>query len=349
MSAAAANKTVPYIVSRRELQRLMQKYPQHLKEQARKTNPKKDESTWPRSMQIAGYTAVALSIPYSGIITVAESPRIRDGLEGDPIQIDAEGVDGSRSSTTIGQNIVNFVRYYWGHEDHIPYPEYLENINHKEISLTTDASTMDRKVEAGIQSLIQDDVKVNVWTSSNGGAEQIETLPGSVLVSDIESNRQGTGSFASSSTEKRGDEKEIGVSLSFDDADSSNTGDFDSTISDTRFTDLIEEDASTQKNGISQFTNIWSAWHAFPNMSGVGTDSSSAKPQTKAASMNREEIELEEISHMIEVLQRDLRDPSCTRDIDEMNTELAELKKRYRGARRSMGITKVSNFLLGKK
>eukprot|EP01083_Nonionella_stella_P279405 950494_1 len=346
MSAAVANKTMSYIVSRRELQRLMQKYPQHLKEQARKAKPKKDESTWPRSMRIAGYTAVALSIPYSGIIIVAESPRIRDSLEGDPIQT---GADGSKTTTTMGQKIVNFVRLYWGHEDHIPYTEYLENIHHKEISLASDTSTVDRKGEAGIQGLIQDDVKVNVWTSSNGGAEQVETLPGHVLVSDIESNRKGMGSFASSSAEKKGDEGEIGLSLSFDDADASNTGGFDSTSSDTTFTDLIEEDISKQKNGISEFTNIWSAWHAFPNTSGVGTDSSSAEPQTKAVTMNREEIELEEISHMIEVLQRDLRDPSCTRDIDEMNIELTELKKRYRGARTSMGITKVSNFLLGKK
>lgn len=324
--SAAATKAIPLIVSRRALQRLSNKYPQHLKETINQSKPKKDDTAWPVSMQRAGYAAVAFAIPYSICVTIAESPRLRDRLEGDP---------GPDDHDPIGRKVVNFVRWYWGHEDMIPYSEYVETKDHKEISLDSDISTMDRLGQASIQHRVHDEVQIRVETDGDG-EERFGTIPGSVPASDIS---QIWSSIGSSNGSKELEPKQVYVT--FEDGNN-NTSSDENESNDELQLSTGEGDFTSPAQDISRLTTIWSAWNHFANAAGGAENSQAA---TTYNSMDADEIHIEELQYAIQNLQKDLRDPYCSRDRDEMEQDIAKLKREVGASKRERRMGKLKKMV----
>mmetsp|Transcript_11852 Transcript_11852/g.17302 ORF Transcript_11852/g.17302 Transcript_11852/m.17302 type:complete len:349 (+) Transcript_11852:265-1311(+) len=345
---SAAPKTIPLIVSRRALQRLTPKYPQHFKDQTKRANPTV-ESSWPKSMQIAAYAAIAIAIPYSFCATVAESPRFRDRLEG--------GVDGDDTNPdSIGKKIVRFVRWNWGEEDRIPYSEYIELKEDEwdEVSLETDVNTVERAMEEKIQQAVHAGVKVIVEDlDSEDGRQRIAVIPGTVAASDVHEIWKSAGLGGSASEE---DEPER-VYLSFEDDegkdDVRNDNNDGMVVGESKDDAILFESRSMKHSSaeeeIEKSTTIWSAWHYFPN-TGAASSASSSSSSSSSSTPKRQTVDvyqmsIEKLKYQISMLQKDVKDPSCTRDRDDMQEQIAQLKRDLGALKRERRMKKFKSFI----
>ena len=318
MSAAA--KGIPLIVSRRALQRLSKKYPQHLKEKIRST-PKKDDVAWPAYMRRAGYSAIAFAVPYSICMAIAESPSVRDTLEGDP---------GSDDSDSIGRKVVNFVRWYWGQEDKIPYAEYLAEDEHNEVSLPSDVSSVERANEENIQRMLRDEIRVHVETEVDG-QERFGTVDGRMPSSDVEGLWKKVGMENEGSSDV---EPQI-VYLSFEDDENNN--DEDGMNSDLSTANDVSGTVPSKQ--ITNLTTIWSAWSNFGN-----AQNTEAADVTFRAPIDPYEMRIEQLKLEIVDIANDLKDPYCLKDRDQMHDDMKMKKKEVRSLKMQRRIDKLKNI-----
>jgi hypothetical protein len=349
MNAAAA-KAKPFIISRRALQGLKHKYPQHLKEKSSKSSSKTDDSAWPKTMQRAGYTAVALAIPYSICIIIAESPRLRASLEGDP---------GSGTGDGLTRKMVNFIRWYWGKEDHIPYAEYVDNDRvagegHTEVSLDSDISTVERVAQERIQEQLRDELKVKAETDGDG-EERYGKIDGRVGASDVGKiwNTIGMGADQSAGM------LPTQLYLTFEDDEraesergtNSENGSFGSDFKMGMELDagnLSQNTAPSQQ--IANLTSIWSAWYHFAegmvgnanaNTNASSTGSSNVGPAAADPYYNS----IEELKLMLQDVERDLNDPYCIKDRDDMETEIKRLRAELGALKKERRMHKLKKFV----
>lgn len=331
----AASKVAPLIVSRTALQRLTKKYPQYLKEKVVKSKAKKDDSTWPVSMQRFGYGAVALSIPYSMMIVIAESPRLRATLEGDP---------GSDDRDHFGRKVVDFVRWFWGHEDTIPYSEYVEieggGEDQKEISLESDISAVERSGQEIIQRQLRDELKVKAETDGDG-EERFGKIDGRLPASDIVQVWNTIGMGADNSAELAPEQ----VYLTFEDDENVGSSEGDVSMSDIDSVFTSGNVGQTPSQELVNLTSIWSAWYHFAD-STTSTGSENTAPSTNSRAVaDPYHSAIEELNLELEDVEKDLRDPFCIKNRDDMETEIQRIRKEIGALKKERRMHKLKKFV----
>jgi len=318
---------VPIITSRRALQKLTPKFPKHLKENI-KQEAKKDDPGWPLYMRRAGYAVMAIAIPYSMMAIIAESPRLKDKLEGDP---------GAEDGDSLGKKTVDFVRWYFGKEDDIPYSEYLETDKHDELSLFNDLSTTKRKQQERIQQRLRDELTVNIETEAVG--DEVSGIVDGRAQADISKIMADLGASTTGQESNR-------VRITFEDSPekdlSIGEGEFGNDFESVR--DYRNEDVL---NRVSSMTSIWSAWYFFPSTSASAetTQTAANTKSGKKAQYDSYQPIIENMTQRIEDLQKDLRDPNGFRDRDEMETEMKQLSKEITSLKRERRLKKFKSFV----
>jgi hypothetical protein len=334
---SAIGKGIPIIASRRALERLSSKYPHHLS-QIIKEKPKKDDTPWPVYMKRAGYTAISLAVPYTLSVIISESPRLRDYLEGEP---------GTDNSFSFGRKIVEFVRWYWGRQDDIPYSEYVHNQHHSELSLPIgDLSFMKRREQQMIQDRLSSEVVICVKTNNDQSAT-CQPVQGRLNVSDAPSVFQISNLMSNGSP--------TSLSVTFQD-DDDNKENVQLNALDT-FSPSINGDEEPAPavmktaSDVANLTTIWSAWYHFPksSQSSKVSNTSGSLNETRSISTNKRQIDnyqpfIDELSREIELLQADLRDPQCIKDRDEMESRIMVLKKEIQSLRRERRLKKLKHI-----
>jgi len=310
------------IISRRAFLKLSSKYPHLLTlkpKQSSRNNSKTDESPWPKKLQIVGYAAVVAAIPYSLSVIVAESARVRSTLE--------------ESGGDLGQSIVKWVRWYWGHEEEVPYFESIMEIDtsnnassagEDRLQLRGEDSPTVRSTQTDIKNTADSNIKFRL--TSVGGLESTACAPGGTLLSD---------------PKIFGEDMSKRLIISFDEHE------------EQEETSMVEQDASSRfgKNesenqinsgvDLKRLTTIWSSWNHFPSdfltPTAPSTSGGTAKDSMK--------VRIDELAYNISELQKSLQDPSCTRDRDDMKVELKEMQSEVRRMKRMRRIGKLRNIL----
>ena len=316
------------------------------------------------------------------MVVIAESSRLRDRLEGDPATQDRDvnsdagkGVGagkGSNSNVPFTRKIVDFVRWYWGHEDTIPYADYMEIQQDKfqsgkgseEVSLENDISTFDRMGQERIQSQLRDDLKVKVETDGDG-EERFGTVSGNVPASDVKHIWNTIGGGASAGTSVSVSSSSTGsqdltpkqLYVTFEDDEQSSDGNGNGTdnssgfegeyAADSEFMSGNEEFRSQSKE-LTNLTSIWSAWYHFPNANPTMNDSS-ASPTTTAAApssvVDPYQSSIEQLKVELGEMEKDLRDPYCIKDRDDMENEIRRVRKELGALKKERRMHKLKKMV----
>jgi len=337
--------STPILVSRRVLRQLKPKYPNHFSPPISKSKPKKEEPPWPRWMQIVAYTAAAASVPYSFGIVISESNTFRQYVEGECVE---EG-----ENEGLGRKIVNLFRNVWGKEDEIPYVEYLEKkvksskTREKEVSLGNEIKTKLRmnqhRIERDVLSnanvvvenegiVIEGNVKGDVYIGNIGSIwETVSQTKTNNSDEHIKSTKNIILSFQDNDNQTHDEDTQYNNEVSMSDDTSTLT---------TSITDLELERDSTARH-LGDRTAIYSAWNVFDRLQ----KSQDNKASNNTTIMDSTQIRIDELQFNITELQKLISDPMCTRDRDDMEIELREMKRELNATKRQKRIAKLRKLV----
>lgn len=308
-------------ISRRAFLKLSSRHPNRLILKPKQSNPRsapKDESQWPKSLQMVGYAAVVVSIPYSISVIVAESAHVRSTIED--------------NGGNFGRSIIKWVRWYWGHQEEVPYFESIMEIKTNDntgstsedrLQLRGEDSPVVRSTQAEIKKTTENNITFRL--TSDGGLESTARMPGGTLLSD---------------SKIFGEDMSKRLIISFDEHEENEE---ESMVEDGLLSHLGGSTSDYQRNSgvdLTRLTTIWSSWNHFPSDFLASTTSSVSG--TSAADST--EIKIDELTYNISELQKLLRDPLCTRDRDDMEVELQEIRIELRRLKRMRRIGKLRNI-----
>ncbi len=309
------------LISRRALLQLKPKYPR-LFSPPKSTKKPPTETPWPKWMQMAGYTAAAVAVPYTIGVVITQSRILIDQLEGECGTYDDDKND------SIGRKIVSALRWYWGTEDEIPYVDYLEREKLKigdtsgndadsfeqEISLENEDHTLWRKNQVRIEREMHSDVKVSLESE---GVIRDDVFKGNIsLVNQLSSN-------------ERNFDPSKGIIVTFQDEDGNKRDGVKAKVLQE-----IESSIDDNKSNIKQImkmAEIYDMWHFFPPVQELNSSSIITRSTNWMSPL---EIRIEELQHTIGEVQKLLGDPSCTRDRDDMENEIRQMRKEIATLRR---------------
>jgi len=246
-------------------------------------------------------------VPISFSALVIEQPAVREWLV---------GLEDEERSEKFGAKYVHLLRGFWldggNFEQEMKYHKRLDQRNlHNEL-INSDNINVTLHINQSLDGYEGVDDQVQ------------ETFKGNEIISDLVQNL------------KAGKENmEVRAIEFLDDlADSSsiadNLGD-DEMVSLGQGLTEIAESASSYLVGITQ---TWSTWYAFthntlsPTANPVVANNSSASPADDAKKQRIAQLEWEEVQ-----LQSQMMDPFCTREIDEMENELKQIRRELKKLR----------------
>eukprot|EP00814_Leptocylindrus_danicus_P002088 CAMPEP_0116034874 /NCGR_PEP_ID=MMETSP0321-20121206/19951_1 /TAXON_ID=163516 /ORGANISM="Leptocylindrus danicus var. danicus, Strain B650" /LENGTH=290 /DNA_ID=CAMNT_0003511437 /DNA_START=203 /DNA_END=1076 /DNA_ORIENTATION=+ len=273
-------------------------------------------------LAIAGYTAFAISIPLSFLSAVVEQPYLRSMLTRDRPQDD-----------TWGNALVNFLRTYWV-EDGLFEGETAYQIA-KDLALNR---LMDYDVPVRIlagtstSTSFGDEVEVRslpstipaagdfVWKAFYGGDHAMEGARVFVEFMDV-ANDKNEGDIS--------EQRNEGLI-------SGSSGSTDIVFSDE--ISAFNKQASTVDDEDQKLLHLmqgFSLWHYWPSAADESLSPSDQKSggqtsETGGGKMSTEQIRISELEWQEAQLQMQMIDPNCTREIDAMESELADVRRELR-------------------
>lgn len=315
--------TSKILISRRAMLQIKPKYPKLFTPPKSSFKTKKEEP-WPFYLQMAGYSALALAIPYSIGVVIMQSNKTKDDLEG--------YVGRIVSDESMGRKVIRLLRWYWGKEDDIPYVEYLERKQltdkneEEEYSLEIEDSSVLRRNQDRIERDGYEDVKVIV--DSEGMVKE------DIFKGDVSLTEQLISKDKNYITT-------LNTVVSFQD-DVLSEGDDLQAITDNfgHTPEMDKKNSSLQ--AIMDLSTIYAMWNYFPPQEESSLASSSTKTGPWSNSL---QIRIDELQYNMDELQKLLNDPLCTRDRDEMEGEIREMKKELGTLKRERRIGKLKKLV----
>lgn len=342
ISTESTTAIAPSIVSRRAVYQYWKK---HNINPHTSQKPKSDETPWPVSLQRVGYALVGLAIPFTMGAMIVEMPSFRRLLQGgDEDQI------GALDQPTLGEQIVGWVRDFWAEEEPISEEErqwYQQQQSQSQLQQNVQWKSFDneeplhiRAMQRQVGQLCNTKQRVNVTilgteaasaASSSSMEEIITTEDGTMLLGDGgDSNvRNSILKQLRSDTSKESQNDDDGhkqpplFALEFLDDESNNNS---MSLDDASFQTI--HDSTQPSNDLRILTQTWSSWQYFPK------DSSSFDNQRTTTTASNDDIRQSELEWKLAELRRDLSDPSCLKDIDDMQNELKMYERELRQLKR---------------
>lgn len=338
-SASFFSTTSHTIISRRVVNQFLKDNKQHSLNAFRK-KPKPDETPWPKSLQMAGYAAMFLSVPFCTCAAIVEIPSFRRFLQGGD-----EDEIGVHTKPSFGSLCVIAVRDFWGAEEFMPDEEHKWLLQQPEKSskksFDNEEPTHIRETQQEVGKLSHSSQRINVLTyprtsseSYNFGVQSSsESLSTEAVISDgkmtigdgmDEDLRQNFMSKISSPIDINEGKTPI-VAIEFLDEDKKEE-DF---IQPDEFgtANTLKEDDFCHDLRVS--TSTWSSWQYFPN-----TSSTSSSTSDNTTRLSNDEIRKSELEWKLQQVKQQLTDPNCLRDIDEMQNELKSIERELRRMKR---------------
>lgn len=290
---------------------------------------------------------------------MSSSPSVRSVLEGDRPDDDDD--------RKFGKKIVALAREYFGEEEETSWTDRYDDggttTTKKKFENEPDSNVRRRDVE--IERTRRGTTKVRVAVlpplppATMAGGESCSSGSGMGFEGDGgEIVARGSGSFDASaaasaggegarallsgaglSDETTGRREGVRIALDFeeDDDDAAAAGamrneafasqDFPpSGEADPSSSSAVEAAARRVKNR----TPVYSSFHHFSSDAPPSANGGTSRSSSASSSRSDDEIRISALRYAIETLDRDLKDPNCVRDIDDMTKELREAKAELR-------------------
>eukprot|EP00529_Nitzschia_sp_RCC80_P021850 CAMPEP_0113483292 /NCGR_PEP_ID=MMETSP0014_2-20120614/23359_1 /TAXON_ID=2857 /ORGANISM="Nitzschia sp." /LENGTH=384 /DNA_ID=CAMNT_0000376835 /DNA_START=69 /DNA_END=1223 /DNA_ORIENTATION=- /assembly_acc=CAM_ASM_000159 len=353
-TTGTAGSTVrPAVVSRRAWQKfLTQRKPPSSSgsktgASSSSTTTKAEDKPWPRSMQIAGYVGAGVAVPYISLWLITSNPTLRSWfspflpmdklrshfghLESDAYSfvdlMEKERQEKKKKNADDDDDDVDAggvdVRYYQFPEE-MPFRQRLQEqiidtINNMKINATIVVEDVETNHQAGHPAVVIVEEKVQIPGSAVASPS---TLKSFLKTPSIPTNN-GT----------------INVAVDFEDEDSTGNNEENGRQDDgdNNSFSLQNLQEFSQNNlqddparGLLQETHTFSKWYSIPVNQQQQTNqdgSSSSSPSSREKRRYDQEMEISRLEYTITELERNLKDPNCTRDIDDMVDELKQSKR----------------------
>jgi hypothetical protein len=251
---------------------------------------KPDEKPWPRNVKIGAGVAACVIIPYTTIWFITSNPTLRETF-GTYLPLD--------------QLRSHFGSLEW---DAQSFADQEEPIPTGCYQFPLELSFRERLQQAIIEQANQGMTTAKIYVLGDSQEEQVETIK--QVPASTKANPEALASLVGARLDPG-----VRVAVVFQDPESSleDSAPQDGIVS---FDDRNEEDIPTNKSLLKE-TVTYSTWYYTPMV-----DEESAK--AKRSSDN--EIDRLRLEYTVKKLEKDLRDPTCTRDHDEMRAELKQAK-----------------------
>jgi len=297
-----------------------------------------DEKPWPRNVQIAGYVAGAVAVPYIILWTITSNPTLREWfgpyipldklrthygkLEWDAQSYSEELEDASQREKT-GDDESQLSNDYYQFPEEPPFHERRQQELVEAMSESDVAVTLSLTSSSSSPSLPDEIVTKQISAKTVANAKNLLGYFPSVL-----NSKDGNVTVAVDFLDQNNDENETGTLV----IESASMNDTLMTDADTMANDQTmggSHDSSQGSQQLSKETQTMSKWAYVPQT----TDESSKKgannssSATRASQLTETEIEMGRLEYEISELEKNLRDPMCTRSIDDMTTELRQAKR----------------------
>ena len=308
-----------------------------------------EENPWPRNFQIAGYVAGTVIVPYMILWTITSNPTLREWF-GPYLPLD-------KLRTHYGEP-------EWGAQS---YSEELEQMKTKENQTGNDDSASpnvqyyqfpqeapfrERQQQEIIKTMEESDVQIALSLSSSSEEATTKTIAANTIF-----NAKNFLNLIPSASDSAAMNQNQMVAVDFIDdekndingnKDNNNTRtdggfDTDKSISDdgalmTDAQSMSKDNVGTTRTNqassifdysadrvLAKETQTMSKWSYLPPQ-----PSQAAQKETAANSSRRStdvEMSIARLEYEISDLSKNLRDPLCTRDIDDMQNELRQSKR----------------------
>ena len=303
-SAPTTSSNSRLVVSRR----VWKAYEQTLPKKASSKKAKEPEKPWPQNVRIAGYVALAVAIPYSFLWAVSHSPKLREVVGDSMVPLDM-----LRS---------HFGQLEW---DAVSYEDAQNNILQEEkeeipigyYQLNEEAPYRERQQDATLQQLEQEPVTMNIHLVGEETSSILKTVQQGTAKANFDTLRDLAGTQDSS--------RHQALAVDFEDSTSFSS---DTTSMNGSETEQESSSFAAQENGpadpLLHQSHTFSTWYYARPAASTDQD-----PGSKVSKNNNadDEINIMRLEHTIEELNKSLKDPMGTRDIDDMTAELKQAKK----------------------
>ena len=353
-SSASASKQQqgkhnPLVISRRAWLDFKESRGLAKKRPTSSSKPKSDdEKPWPRNMQIAGYVAGTLVVPYMMLWTITSNPTLREWFGPfipldklrpyfGKLEWDAQSYSDEMKAMRKKQNDG---AYNDSEESLIGYYQFPE-----------EASFHERQQQEIVEATEKSDVAVTISlsssTSSTSPAEEIVTT---TIAAKTIANANNLLQFFPSASASTNTTVAVDFLDQNNQNDDGNNADVTSggggdvkleSISDGALMTDAESvandqggykgpsDLSSASRLLAKATQTMSTWTYVPRQQQASGEASQKGGATATASTQMTDVEMKmgRLEYVVSELEKSLRDPMCTRNIDDMTTELRQAKR----------------------
>eukprot|EP00531_Pseudo-nitzschia_arenysensis_P012575 CAMPEP_0116140642 /NCGR_PEP_ID=MMETSP0329-20121206/13964_1 /TAXON_ID=697910 /ORGANISM="Pseudo-nitzschia arenysensis, Strain B593" /LENGTH=391 /DNA_ID=CAMNT_0003635785 /DNA_START=146 /DNA_END=1321 /DNA_ORIENTATION=+ len=338
LSTTAASSTTkqqeqPLVISRRawlefkETRGIKKKRPDPSK------RPKSDdEKPWPKSVQIAGYVAGTVAVPYIILWTITSNPTLREWfspyipleklrpyfgkLEWDA-QNFSEEMENVKNKEKNQEDATELNDYYQFPEEEPcktrRQQELVEAINGSDISVTL--SLQSSSTASTPDEVVTKSIAANTVANPNTLLEYFPSASSSV---------GGNTTVAVDFLDRKNEDSDVNSFNAGETTDGTLMTDADSLESNGSF-GTSAHDLASESRQLGKDTQTSSRW-AYVAMAN-GSTQKDAKTTSSPPQISETDIEIGRLEYEISELEKNLRDPMCTRSIDDMTTELRQAKK----------------------
>jgi hypothetical protein len=260
-----------------------------------KTLPKKpkvdqvkpDEKPWPRNVQIAAGVAACILVPYTTVWLISSNPTLRE-VFGAYLPLDP-------------------LRKHFGEVewDSQSFDDEGDELPEGFYQYPVEDSFLKRQQQAKVEELDNGTITANIYVLGDSQIQETKQVPASV-----KANPRSLAELVGAST---GPGSATRVAVDF--VDSEVGDELDSSMSNF---DIAPEENRPTRDLLKRM-HTFSTWHYTP---AVGA----AAEQGNNKNSSDVEIDRLRLEYTVEKLEKDLVDPYCTRDHDEMRAELKEAK-----------------------
>ena len=333
-STAAAGAGPPRIViSRRAWEAHKRTMPAQPKTK-KSTKDSTADKPWPRSVLLAGYGAASTIVPYCIIWYIVADPKYRDYF-GDYLPLE-------------------MLRSHFG-EVEWDAMSYVDDLDRQEAKLPMDANYSQypgeftyrtRKQQDKIKQMDERDLNAKLYVVLNATSQQEQPptkVPGSTKATTeaLRNYISGSGSIISGNDDASS-RPPVAVEFQDDDieGDSDGSSEFgqgglDGISLSSSSSSPTENSATTNKEypivSLLKKTGTYSSWFYQPGQesgsNGNGGNNTESTATITPKSFSESEMEISRLEYTIEQLTKNLKDPTCTRDMDDMRNELNQAKR----------------------
>lgn len=323
----------PKVVSRRAWNALKENIPPRPPPAAK---PKAEDKPWPQSVRIAGYVAGGVLVPYFALWTITSNPTLRRWI-GPYLPMDRLrshfGHIEPDAQSYVEEMQLDDEDYVATSDVKVEKPshsdQYYQFPNEPTLRERQQQEIIDAMNEATIRT------KITVFSSSSSQDSIVQSIPAKTLAtveSVIAAIQQGTTSFKNGGTNPL-------IALDFEEDDDSNNDSSANSVSsntllsddDTAAASMVSFDVTANNGNQDPAKSLLKETQTFSKWFYISPQQQQQRQESNDSSSSDRDLAISRLEFTIAELQKNLKDPTSTRDMDEMAAELKQAKRELSG------------------